>query len=56
VGQVAKQSSAGRYVWLLITSGFRSYRFLPLFWREFYPRYDSVTPQQVQQLIDHVGK
>jgi hypothetical protein len=29
--------------WLLLTSGFRTYRFLPVFWREFYPRYDSDT-------------
>jgi hypothetical protein len=27
--------------WLLLTSGFRTYRFLPVFWREFYPRYDD---------------
>jgi hypothetical protein len=27
--------------WLLLTSGFRTYRFLPVFWREFYPRYES---------------
>jgi hypothetical protein len=27
--------------WLLLTSGFRTYRFLPVFWREFFPRYDS---------------
>ena len=26
--------------WLLITSGFRTYRFLPVFWREFWPRFD----------------
>ena len=28
--------------WLLITSGFRTYRFLPVFWKEFWPRYDAV--------------
>ena len=28
--------------WLLLTSGFRTYRFLPVFWREFYPRFDAV--------------
>ena len=28
-------------VWLLITSGFRTYRFLPVFWRSFWPRYDA---------------
>jgi hypothetical protein len=27
--------------WLLITSGFRTYRFLSVFWKEFWPRYDS---------------
>jgi len=26
--------------WLLLTSGFRTYRFLTVFWREFYPSYD----------------
>jgi hypothetical protein len=27
--------------WLLLTSGFRTYRFLSVFWRDFYPRYDA---------------
>ncbi len=27
--------------WLLITSGFRTYRFLSVFWREFWPRFDA---------------
>jgi hypothetical protein len=27
--------------WLLLTSGFRTYRFLPVFWREFHPRFDQ---------------
>jgi hypothetical protein len=27
--------------WLLLTSGFRTYRFLPVFFRDFCPRYDS---------------
>jgi hypothetical protein len=29
--------------WLLLTSGFRTYRFLSVFWRDFYPRYDTMT-------------
>jgi hypothetical protein len=29
--------------WLLLTSGFRTYRFLSVFWRDFYPRYDTAT-------------
>jgi hypothetical protein len=27
--------------WLLLTSGFRTYRFLPVFWRDFWPRHDA---------------
>jgi hypothetical protein len=32
--------SAERWVWLLLSSGFRTYRFLPVFWRDFSPRHD----------------
>ena len=28
------------WYWLLLSSGFRTYRFLPVFWREFCPRRD----------------
>ncbi|HEU4387783.1 MAG TPA: GNAT family N-acetyltransferase [Blastocatellia bacterium] len=45
----------GPYVWLLITSGFRTYRFLPMFWREFFPRFDCHTPASRQRLIDQLA-
>jgi hypothetical protein len=38
--------------WLLISSGYKSYRFLPVFYQEFYPRYDRPTPPAVQTLLD----
>ena len=38
--------------WLLLTSGFRTYRFLPVFFREFYPRFDAVTPPRHAALLD----
>ncbi len=38
-------------LWLLICSSFRTYRFLPVFLREFYPRFDLDTPPSVQELI-----
>lgn len=46
----------GRCFWLLLTSGFRTYRFLPVFWQRFFPRFDVVTPPEVQTLLDQVGK
>lgn len=42
--------------WLLICSGFRTYRFLPTFWQEFYPRYDAATPAYVANLIKSLAK
>lgn len=43
---------ARRLYWLLITSGFRTYRFLPVFYREFFPRHDAPTPPATQAMID----
>lgn len=34
--------------WLLLSSGFRTYRFLPVFWREFWPRHDAEMPLEVR--------
>jgi hypothetical protein len=36
--------SRGPLYWLLLTSGFRTYRLLPVFWREFHPRFDTEVP------------
>lgn len=41
--------------WLLLTSGFRTYRFLPVFWREFFPRCNRSTPPPVQRLLEHLA-
>ena len=32
------------FYWFLISKGYKTYRFLPLFFREFYPRHDAATP------------
>ncbi|MDX2097193.1 MAG: hypothetical protein SFW36_05405 [Leptolyngbyaceae cyanobacterium bins.59] len=46
----------GKLYWLLISSGYRTYRFLPVFSREFYPRYDVVTPPNVQQFMNFLAQ
>ena len=38
--------------WFLISKGYKTYRFLPLFFREFYPRSKVTTPPQVSAVID----
>jgi len=37
--------------WFLISQGFRTYRYLPLFFREFYPRHDRPTPAWATERI-----
>lgn len=37
--------------WFLISQGFRTYRFLPVFFREFYPRYDRPMPPRLQRIL-----
>lgn len=38
--------------WFLITSGYKTYRFLPIFFREFYPTYTCATPANMQRRLD----
>jgi len=45
--ELQSRASTSKIFWLLLTSGFRTYRFLPLFWRSFHPRYDVETPADV---------
>ena len=42
--------------WLLISSGYKSYRFLPVFYRQFYPVYDQPTPLEMQTLMDQLAR
>lgn len=42
--------------WLLLTSGFRTYRFLPVFWRRFFPRWDRPTPDPVQSVLERLSE
>ena len=44
-----------RCFWLLLTSGFRTYRFLPVFWREFFPRFDAPTQSERQRLLGQLA-
>jgi hypothetical protein len=42
--------------WFLISSGYRTYRYLPVFFREFYPSHDRPTPDGVRSLIDRIAR
>ena len=56
VNEWREQLPEGRCFWLLLTSGFRTYRFLPVFWREFFPRFDKPTPPQTRRLLNQLSR
>jgi hypothetical protein len=41
--------------WFLISSGYRTYRFLPIFFREFHPAPGGVAPAAVKGLLDRIA-
>ncbi len=41
--------------WFLISKGYRTYRFLPLYFRQFFPRYDAPTPFRYDTLLRAIG-
>ena len=38
--------------WFLISMGYRTYKFLPLFFKEFYPCYNKPMPVSVKNILD----
>ena len=42
--------------WYLICSGYKTWRFLPVFFREFYPHPDRPTPPNVKRILDALGE
>jgi len=49
---VAQQSPECQPYWLLLSAGFRTYRFMSVFWHSFCPRYDQPTPDGDRELMD----
>ena len=41
--------------WLLISSGYKTYRFLTVFYKEFYPCHHRSTPPEMKDLMDHLA-
>jgi hypothetical protein len=51
----SSSAASAELYWLLLTSGFRTYRFLPVFYRSFFPRFDVETPARTQAIVDAVA-
>jgi hypothetical protein len=46
----------GSLFWFLISKGYKTYRFLPVFFHEFYPRYDAALSARMGRLLDAFGR
>lgn len=55
VNKLRQEYFCNKLYWLLISSGYRTYRFLPVFWQQFYPRYDQPTPNYILRLMNFLG-
>jgi hypothetical protein len=42
--------------WFLISKGYKTYRFLPVFFHEFYPRPEPPTPIWAREILDALGR
>jgi hypothetical protein len=56
VFSVAATLAPREVYWFLISSGYRTYRYLPVFFREFYPTVERPTPEHVKSLIDRIAR
>jgi len=44
-----------KFYWFLISMGYKTYRFLPVYFKEFYPRFDKDTPDFEKMVMDRLG-
>ncbi len=52
VFKLAETIPAAPVYWFLTSSGYKTYRFLPVFFREFYPTYRRPTPLPIKRVLD----
>lgn len=50
---IEQRPDAARY-WLLISKGFRTYRYLPVFFNEFHPVFHTPMPKEYKVLLDYI--
>jgi hypothetical protein len=53
---ILAQSPSTRVYWFLICSGYKTWRFLPVFFREYFPNPSRPTPPDIQRLLDTLGE
>ena len=55
VRRIRERGGISELHWLLLVSGFRTYRLLPVFWQEFFPNCRTEMPASVRATMDSVA-
>jgi hypothetical protein len=55
-GRVHAAEPARPLYWFLISKGYRTYRYLNVFARQYYPHADASTPPEEQACLDHLAR
>ena len=53
--KIEQENPNKKVLWLLISKGWRTYKFLPLFFKEYYPSCKYKTPDNIQNFIDRLS-
>ena len=56
IARLLKTDASEPLYWFLISKGYKTYRFLPVFFREFYPSFDRDKPSAVREIMDALGE
>jgi hypothetical protein len=54
--RIRDKNSNARVFWFLICSGYKTWRFLPVFFREYYPHPEKATPLHIKRVLDELGE
>lgn len=54
-GSIKREAPTVPLYWFLIVKGIRTFRYLPVFARRFYPHWERPTPEKEQRLIDRLA-
>lgn len=54
-GQHVFECADANTYWFLISSGYRTYRYLPLFFRQFVPSHEGGAPEEMVALLDAIA-
>jgi hypothetical protein len=56
VFNIKKTSGDRRVFWFLVSMGYKTYRLMRLFFKNYWPRHSAITPEFETTLINHLGR